>query len=294
MISLEEAYRYCRKVTQKSGPHFSVGFLFLPPSKQKAIYAVYAFCRFADDIVDEHQSAPIDVLLKEWEAELHRCYRHVPTHPIGIALSDAIAHYPIPIEGFLGLIDGCRMDLTQNRYPTYAALLTYCDKVATTIRDLSLPVFGFSDPIAWQYGTALSTALQLTNIVRDIGEDLDRGRIYLPQDEIAAAGYSELELLSRVKNEAFLKLMRFQLHRIRNLFDESAKLMPLVDQNARRALSLMRDIYIALIDQIEKRPYDVLNRSIRLSLLQRCRVVIKAFLRNYFGSAFSFDKLVRP
>ncbi len=283
MISLSEAYRYCRKVTQKGGPHFSVGFLFLPPPKQKAIYAVYAFCRFADDIVDEHQKAPIETLLKEWEAELYRAYRHVPTHPIGIALSDAVTRYPIPIEGFLGLIEGCRMDLTKNRYPTYAALLTYCDKVATTIRDLSLPIFGFSDPLAWQYGTALSTALQLTNIVRDIGEDLDRGRIYLPQDEIVACGYSETALLAQVKNEAFLKLMQFQLHRIRGLFDESAKLVPLVDADARRALSLMRAVYIALIHQIEKQPYDVLSRSIRLSLLQRCGVVMKEFLQGYFS-----------
>ncbi|MBI3359287.1 MAG: squalene/phytoene synthase family protein [Nitrospirae bacterium] len=279
MTSLEEADRYCRRVTLQCGPHFSVGFLFLPPPKQKAIYAVYAFCRFADDIVDEHQRAPLEDLLQEWEAELYRCYRHTPTHPIGIALSDAISRYPIPIGGFLGLIDGCRMDLSQIRYPNLAALMVYCDKVATTIRDLSLPVFGFSDPSAWQYGKALSTALQLTNIVRDIGEDLDRGRIYLPQDEILASGYSESALLSRVKNEAFLKLMQFQLHRIRGLFDESAKLVPLVDQDARRALSLMRAVYIALIDQIEKRPYDVLHCSIRLSVLQRCRVVIKEFLR---------------
>ncbi len=275
MISLEDAYQYCRRVTQNSGPHFSVGFLFLPPPKQKAIYAVYAFCRFADDIVDEHQSASIEVLLKEWEEELYRCYQHVPTHPIGVALSDAVARYPIPIEGFLGLIAGCRMDLTQKRYPTYAALTVYCDKVATTIRDLSLPIFGFMDPMAWKYGNALSTALQLTNIVRDIGEDLVRGRIYLPQDEMLACGYSEADLLSRVKNEAFLRLMRFQLNRIRGLFHESANLVPLVDKDARLALSLMRAVYIELVDQIESRPFDVLNRSIRLSLLQKIWVVIK-------------------
>lgn len=278
-MSLSDAYRYCQRVTEKGGPHFSVGFLFLPPPKRKAIYAVYAFCRFADDIVDEHQSAPIDVLLKEWEEELHRCYRHVARHPIGIALSDAVLRYPIPKQGFLGLIEGCKMDLSQKRYPSYSALMVYCDKVATTIRDLSLPVFGFSDPMAWQYGNALSTALQLTNIVRDIGEDLDRGRIYLPQDEMTACGYSELALLSRVKNEAFLKLMKFQIARIRDLFHQSAFLIPLVDQDARLALSLMRAVYMELIDQIEKRPYDVLNRSIRLSLLQRIWVVFKALLR---------------
>ena len=256
MISVEGAYRYCQNITNQQGPHFSVGFRFLPPSKRKAIFAVYAFCRYADDIVDEHQVKPIDLLLKEWEEELVRCYQQTPSHPIGIALSDAIKKYPIPIEGFLGLIAGCKMDCTINRYPTYDALLVYCDKVATTISDLSLPVFGFHDPLAYEYGQALSTALQLTNILRDVGEDLNRGRIYLPLDEIAACGYSEAALLSKTKNDAFLKLVRFQSDRIRALFEKSAALISLVDADARFALSLMRQVYIALMGRIDEKPFD--------------------------------------
>jgi phytoene synthase len=252
-----------------------VGFRFLPPPKRRAIYAVYAFCRYADDIVDEHQVKPIDLLLKEWEDELYRCYRQEPSHPISVALSDAIKKYPIPIEGFLGLIAGCKMDCSVNRYPTYQALLVYCDLVATTIRDLSLPVFGFQDKASFEYGHALSTALQLTNILRDVGEDLDRGRIYLPLDEIVACGYSEAALQSRVKNDAFLKLVRFQSDRIRALFKKSAALVPMVDPDARLALSLMRKIYIALIDRIEQKPFDVLDRSIRLSWVQKGQVVMR-------------------
>ncbi|MEK7747757.1 MAG: squalene/phytoene synthase family protein [Nitrospirota bacterium] len=273
-MNIDEAYQYCQNIANKQGPHFSVGFRFLPKPKRKAIFAVYAFCRYADDIVDERQSQPIDLLLKEWEDELYRCYRQEPSHPISIALADAICKYPIPIEGFLGLISGCKMDCTINRYPTYEALLVYCDKVATTIRDLSLPIFGYRNPVAYEYGQALSTALQLTNILRDVGEDLDRGRIYLPLDEIASCGYSEADLLARVKNGAFLKLVQFQSDRIRALFRESSKLLSLVDADARLALSLMRKVYIALIDQIDARPFDILDRSIRLSSFQKARIVL--------------------
>ncbi len=278
MTSVPDAYRYCRELTRRSGPHFSVGFRFLPPPKRRAIYAVYAFCRYADDIVDEHQNEPLELLLKLWQEELEHCYRQEPTHPITVALADAVQHYPIPKEGFLGLIEGCRMDLLYNRYPTFDALMVYCDRVATTIRDLSLPIFGYRDPKGVEYGGALSTALQLTNIVRDIGEDLGRGRIYLPLNELEKAGYSEEALMARTKNEAFLRLMEFQCRRIRAYFEESKKLVPLVEKDARLALSLMRNVYVALIDRIETAPFDVLDRQIRLSWSDRWKVTIGTML----------------
>jgi phytoene synthase len=278
MISVQEAYHYCRRLTHRCGPHFSVGFRFLPPSKQNAIYAVYAFCRYADDIVDEAQEAPLEDLLRAWQEELDRCYHQKPTHPITVALADAIKKYPIPKKGFEGLIEGCRMDLLYNRYPTFDSLMVYCDRVATTIRDLSLPVFGYRDTKGIEYGRALSTALQLTNIIRDVGEDLGRGRIYLPLDEIKAAGYSEAELMARVKNEAFLQLMAFQCRRVRNYFDESARLIPCIEEDARLAVSLMRNVYVALIEQIEKEPFAVLDRQIRLSWWGRSRVIARTMI----------------
>jgi len=273
ILSIPAAYRYCRDLTHRSGPHFSIGFRFLPPPKRRAIWAVYAFCRFADDIVDEQQPQPPDLLLKSWESELSDCYLGQPRHPIAIALADAIRRYPIPKAGFLGLIEGCRMDLCRNRYPTFDALTVYCDLVATTIRDLSLPIFGDTDPESQSYGRALSTALQLTNIVRDVGEDLGRGRIYLPLDEIERYGYSEAALLSREKSEAFLRLMAFQCQRIRGYFDEAAHLIPRIAPDAQLAVTLMRNVYLALIDKIEARPFDVLDQSIRLSPAERRDVV---------------------
>lgn len=278
---LTEAYNYCQALTERSGPHFSVGFRFLPLAKRRAIYAVYAFCRYADDIVDEHQNQPLEPLLKAWEAELERCYRQEPEHPITVALADAVQDYPIPKEGFLGLIAGCRMDLQISRYPSFQDLMVYADLVATTIRDLSLPIFGYSDPKGVSLGRSLSTALQLTNIVRDVGEDLNRGRIYLPLNEIKAAGYSEAELIGKVKNEAFLKMMAFQCQRIRGYFEEASYLIPLVQADSRLAVALMRNVYVALIDRIEKNPFDVLDHQIRLSLADRGKVVTQTLLENH-------------
>ena len=279
-LSLDKAYDYCKNLTEKSGPHFSVGFRFLPQAKRRAIYAVYAFCRYADDIVDEHQDQPLEPLLQAWEAELECCYRQEPQHPITVALADAVQHYPIPKAGFLGLIAGCRMDLEISRYASFKDLMFYADLVATTIRDLSLPIFGYRDPKGIDLGRSLSTALQLTNIVRDVGEDLERGRIYLPLNEIKAAGYSEAELIGKVKNKAFLKMMAFQCQRIRAYFDEAAELIPMVEADSRLAVSLMRNVYVALIDRIEKKPFDVLDTQIRLSLADRGKVVTQTLLEN--------------
>ncbi len=280
-ITVKESYLYCKRVAHRHGPHFSLGFRFLPPRKRDAIYAVYALCRYTDDIVDERlsdASTGREAALVAWEEEIDRCYNQKPTHPITIALAHTLTQYPVPKSGFLALIEGCRMDLTINRYNTFAALLVYCDRVATSIRDLSLPIFGYSSPMALRYGLALSTALQLTNIVRDIGEDLNRGRIYLPLDEIHAAGLSEYDLIKRIKSGSFLRLIHEQCARIQNLFQEARHLIPLIDPDARLAISLMLQTYVALIDRIEASPFDVLDRPIRLSQWERAKIVTQALL----------------
>mgnify|MGYP001618480150 CR=1 FL=1 len=285
MTALADAYRYCEEITRRGGPHFSVGFNFLPARKRNAIYAVYAFCRFADDIVDERQERPLEFLLRSWEEELARCYHQQPTHPITLALSDAVKRYPIPRGGFLKLLQGCRMDLLKNRYPTFRALTGYFDRVSTPIRDLSLPIFGCLDAKAIDLGCSLSTALQLTNIIRDIGEDLDRGRIYIPLDEIAQAGLAESEFKARTRNAAFLRLMRFQCKRIRAFFREAAGLIPLLEEDSRLTVSLMHNVYLALIDRIEAKPFDVLDRPIRLSRPERGEVVRRTILERDFKLA---------
>src|SRR5687767_10882522 len=168
---VEQAYRFCRQITHKHGANFSVGFRFLPRVKRRAVYAAYAYCRWADDIADEGAT---DLLgkLDDWERELDRCYAGTPSHPITVALADSLRHFAIPKQAFIALLDGCRQDQTKTRYESFAELRQYCDLVATSISDISLSIFGFSTPSARLHGRDLATALQLTNVIRDIGDDL--------------------------------------------------------------------------------------------------------------------------
>ncbi|HEX8152165.1 MAG TPA: squalene/phytoene synthase family protein, partial [Thermoanaerobaculia bacterium] len=202
-MNVDRAYAYCRRIAHQHGANFSVGFRFLPRRKRRAVYAAYAFCRMADDIADEGWSViPVEAgvipsevegspsrieagdpstslgmtrtttldLLDEWQRELDAAYAGTPAHPITIALSDALQHFDIPKRAFVELIDGCRQDLVKTRYETFAELLHYCDLVASTISDISLSIFGYKSGEAIGYGRKLSTALQLTNGTRDVGD----------------------------------------------------------------------------------------------------------------------------
>ena len=271
----DQAYRHCHNLTRRAGPNFSVGFRFLPRDKRRATEAAYAFCRYLDDQVDLPGAGNPEERLKEWEAELERTYAGRPTHPAGIALADALARYPIPKEAFEGLIAGCRMDLAKTRYETFSELVVYCDLVATTIRDITLAIFGARGEEAVRLGRSFSTALQLTNILRDVGEDLDRGRIYLPSEERERFGVTEESLSARRLTPEFAALMKFSADRARGYFREGMKILPLVDADARLATRLMGEVYLRLLDEIERRNYDVFTRKIRLSSLVKAGVVLR-------------------
>ena len=270
----------CRRVAHRSGPNFSVGFRFLPQPKRDAVYAAYAFCRFVDDVVDEdpgHEAGDIRVRIDGWAAELDRCYAGTPTRPITVALADAASRYPIPKEAFAGLIEGCRMDLVKNRYANYEELLTYSDLVATTISTMSLAIFGYSDEEAIERGRDLATAFQLTNILRDVGEDTHKNRIYLPQDELARFGVSEPDLMKKTMSPAFTALMRFQVERARELYHRAASLLDLIDQDARRCTYLMGAVYYRILNKIERLGYRVLDGRIGLSLPSKLGLVARTY-----------------
>ena len=197
MTELDDAYALCRRVAHRAGPNFSVGFRFLPKRKRNAVYAAYAFCRFVDDVVDENHGAGAQEGLTRWEDELDRCYRGKPEHRIAVALADTVSRYLIPKSAFSGLIAGCRQDLVKKRYASFGELMGYCDLVATTISTMSLSIFGYRDAAASHRGRDLATAFQLTNILRDVGEDIDKDRIYLPADDMARFGVSEEDLRSK-------------------------------------------------------------------------------------------------
>ena len=266
MAELRDAYALCRRVAHLHGPNFSVGFRFLPHAKREAVYVAYAFCRFADDIVDENPTADVNHRIDRWEKELDRCYEDKPTHPITLALADVVARYPVPKTAFSDLIAGCRMDLTKNRYATFDELLIYSDLVATTISTMSLSIFGYHDPTAVDRGRDLATAFQLTNIVRDVGEDARRNRIYLPQEELCRFGVKEEDLLRPQPTPAFVELMRFQVARVNHLYGKAEPVLDLIEPDARRCTALMGAVYHRVLARIEELGFPVLTRRVQLSL----------------------------
>ena len=266
LSDLGACYDYCRDVTHRHGPNFSVGFRFLPPGKRRAVYATYAFCRFADDMADEADRGEPDQLLDSWQTALERCYVGVADHPILVALSHAAERYDIPAEPFHRLIDGCRMDLVKDRYDTFDDLLVYCDHVAGTISELSLAIFGWSDPRTPDWGRDLSTALQLTNIIRDVTEDLGRGRIYLPLEDLERFSCGEEELAGQGDPERFDALMQFEVARILDYFTRARDVVGAVEPDSRLAVGLMGGVYYGIAKRIAS---DV-------SAVQRGRVALTA------------------
>ena len=201
-MNLDAAYAECRAIAHKHGANFSVGFRFLPKAKRRAVYAAYAFCRVADDIADE-PGVDKSQRLDQWQAELDRAYANNPTHPITIALADALTRFDIPKSAFVALIDGCRQDMVKTRYETFEELLHYCELVASSISDISLPIFGYRTPKAIDHGRSLATALQLTNVTRDIGDDLTRDRIYVPALSCASSASKSMSCSRAPKTIAY-------------------------------------------------------------------------------------------
>lgn len=280
-VRLEAAYAFCREITHRHGANFSVGFRFLPGRKRRAVYAAYAFCRYADDIADD-PGANVLHRLDDWERELDRCYEGQPRHPITIALRDSLRRFEIPKRSFVALLDGCRQDQTKRRYASFAELLEYCDLVASSISEISLAIFGFTSSLARLHGRDLSTALQLTNVIRDVGDDLSRDRIYIPADEMARFGVSEEMLRRREQSEPMRNLLDFQITRAEDYFRRAEPLLSFLAFDAQFPTVLMGGVYATLLRKIRRNPFVVLHRRLRLSLPRKVGVVAARLLRPHF------------
>ncbi len=274
--TLKASYDYCRRLTFEADSNFALGFRFLPKIKRRSIYALYAFNRFADDFVDEVKDASKGkILIEEWHARLNACYAGAAfDHPILIAFSDTIRRFNIPLKPFESAIEGFKMDLSINRYRTFPELITYCDRVAGTISAMSLAVFGYIDRKAEYHGQQLSTALQLTNIIRDMGKDILKNRIYIPQAELEHFGYSENDLKNNIINDRFLALMRFQIERAKSYFREANALVNYVEPDARFTCLLIGAVYVKILEKIEASGYDIFNNSIALNKREKIGVVL--------------------
>ncbi len=272
--SVEQSYEYCRKLAKSHYENFTVASWFLPREKRPHVYAIYAFCRFVDDLGDESPGDRLG-LLDWWENELRSCYSSTPTHPIAVALRETIHRFEIPQEPFLKLVEANRMDQKVSRHATYDDLLRYCDHSANPVGHLFLYLFGYRDEERQRLSDATCTALQLTNFWQDVRRDLDMGRVYIPQEDMERFGYTEEKLHAGVVDDSFRDLMRFQVDRARVLFDQGAELVDTVEGAVRLDIALFTLGGLHILKAIERRRYDVLSSRPTLSKIARAWLVAR-------------------
>jgi len=253
-----------------SGSSFYYAFLFLPAPRRAAITAFYAFCRQIDDVVDETTDLGVaQTKLDWWRTEVNRSFAGQPQHPVMRALAPHAPTYGIEARHLLAVIDGCQMDLDQSRYLDFANLSTYCHLVAGIVGEVSAHIFGQTQAQTTAYAHTLGRALQLTNIIRDVGEDAMRGRIYLPVDELQRFEVKAQELMQRQYSDRFTALMKFQAERAHALYDEALALLPAADRRSQKAGLMMASIYRTLLREIEASDFQVLHQRIALTPLRK-------------------------
>ena len=270
---------YCQQKAAQSGSSFYYSFLFLPAERRRAITALYAFCREVDDAVDEPADATVaGAKLAWWRGEVERLYAGNPQHPVTCALQPALASFGIDKARLAEIMDGMQMDLEQSRYLDFAGLQLYCHRVAGVVGILAAGIFGYRNPATLQYAEKLGLAFQLTNIVRDVGEDARNGRIYIPMDELQRFDVTAADVLQARQTENFARLIRFQAERTRRCYDEALALLPPEDRGAQRPGLVMAAIYRALLREIESDGYRVLAGRTALTPIRKLWIAWKTWV----------------
>lgn len=291
---IEKAYKYCESVTKSHAKSFYFAAKFLPKCKRQPIYALYALCRHVDDAVDEAEiqdERQAVAVIEHWQTELQKIYGNLPKSEIQTAnyefqnknsqlstldsqlvLSawrNLLKNYKIPQKLPLELMQGVLMDTHIKRYATFAELYVYCYRVASTVGLMSSEIFGYSKPETLEYAEALGIAMQLTNILRDIGEDAEMDRIYLPQEDLRRFNVSEKQIFDRETSENFIELMKFEIARAREFYQKAEPGIPLLEKDARFTVLLALRIYGRILDEIERQNYDVFKRRARTTARQK-------------------------
>jgi len=282
-LTLDDAYRYCRDISKHHAKTFYLATLFLPRRQQNPIFAIYALLRTVDDLVDLAEDKltngqitrqEINDLLENWKNRLKRCYQgEIDRDPIMMAWHDTLITYPIAIELPLDLMDGVAMDIEFSKFETFDELYVYCYKVASVVGLMTSEIFGYSDRQALQHAIELGIAMQLTNILRDIGEDIDRGRIYLPMEDLKRFNYSEEEFMKKTMNGNFVELMKFQIERARSYYRSAEKGIPMLQKESRFAVMISSENYCNILKAIEENGYDVFSRRAYRSFYQKISTI---------------------
>lgn len=268
--------QYVQQKTAASGSSFYYAFLFLPPPRRAAITAFYAFCREVDDVADEVSDRGVAAAkLAWWRSEVGAAFAGKPTHPVMRALMPHTGAYAITVEHLLAVIEGCQMDLDQSRYLDFPGLARYCDLVAGVVGEVAANIFGRTQDSTLIYAHRLGLAMQLTNIIRDVGDDARRGRIYLPMEELKRFDVKANELLERRYSDPFVSLMRFQAERAHRTYDEAFAQLAEADRPAQKAGVMMANIYRSLLREIEADDFRVLHQRISLTPIRKLWIAMR-------------------
>ena len=272
---------YCQQKAASSGSSFYYSFMFLPPNRRRAITALYAFCREVDDVVDECQDLQIAATkLAWWRLEVAKLYDGKPDHPVMQALLPLLSEFAIPQKQLVEIIDGMEMDLQQSRYLDFKALSLYCYRVASVVGLLAAEIFGYQDRKTLKYAHDLGMAFQLTNIIRDVGEDARRGRVYLPMDELKRFDVSVADILSARHSDNFRKLMEFQIERAEQYYSQAMNALPAIDRKTQRPGLVMAAIYRTLLDEIKNDGCLVLNQRTSLTPIRKLWIAWRTWIKS--------------
>ena len=276
--TLAAAYAECERIARASSSSFTLAFRLLPAERRDGLAALYAYCRMVDDAADE--SADPAAALAQWRAELARLRDGTPTHPVAVALADAVRRFAIPMEHLGDILTGVEMDLTPRVYETFDDLRRYCYHVAAAVGLAALPIFGCRDLRSRTYAEALGIALQLTNILRDLAEDAERGRIYLPREDLRRFGYRERDLQTHVRNDALRALIAFEVERARGFYRAAGANVVPRDRRALVAAEGMRLVYQRLLARIAGDPDSVFGVRVGVPAHEKALCVLVAWLRS--------------
>lgn len=273
--------QYCQQKAAQSGSSFYYSFLFLPNEKRRAITALYAFCREVDDVVDDCTDDSVArTKLSWWRNEVRAMLNGQPTHPVTTALMPHMETYALDGAHLLAIVDGMEMDLNQNRYLDFIALQKYCWHAAGVVGILSASIFGIKNTQTKQFAEKLGLAFQMTNIIRDVGEDARKGRIYLPVNELQQFNVPANDILNARHSPEFVALMQFQYERAQKLYDEAMQLLPNEDRKAQRTGLIMAAIYRALLVEIAQDGFHVLKQRISLTPIRKLWLAWTTYIRS--------------